>query len=177
MRRKEPSARLGVAHRADPASGAVRPLGTHLAAIKDGYQQDHALRHPERFDRVLLIMSLAYWLLLGIGLTARKQYPPTMGGRELPSMNYYPAEMRCSNHRPPGSITGPAWGGATITSCEVLPAQHGMAQPSPYGLCAIFHWPENGSTFATDGLPSSYCLTACDFRRSQKLGISQIAPS
>ena len=35
------------------------------------------------FDRSLLIMSLAYWLLLGIGLTARKQYPPTMGGAAI----------------------------------------------------------------------------------------------
>ncbi len=28
------------------------------------------ITRPERFDRLLLILTLAYWLLLGIGLTA-----------------------------------------------------------------------------------------------------------
>ena len=41
-----------------------------------------ALRHtqltrPERLDRLLLILALAYWLLVGVGLLAQAQYPPT----------------------------------------------------------------------------------------------------
>jgi len=34
------------------------------------------ITRAERFDRLLLILTLAYWLLLGIGLTALKRYPP-----------------------------------------------------------------------------------------------------
>ncbi len=34
------------------------------------------LTRPERFDRLLLLLTLAYWLLLGIGLTALRRYPP-----------------------------------------------------------------------------------------------------
>ena len=42
-----------------------------------------ALRHTKiqkapRLDRLLLILALAYWLLLGIGLVARQRYRPTM---------------------------------------------------------------------------------------------------
>jgi hypothetical protein len=36
------------------------------------------ITRPERFDRLLLILSLAYWLLVGIGLAALKRYPPGM---------------------------------------------------------------------------------------------------
>jgi hypothetical protein len=42
-----------------------------------------ALRHtkvarPDRFDRLLLILALAYGLLCGIGLVARQRYRPGM---------------------------------------------------------------------------------------------------
>lgn len=42
-----------------------------------------ALRHtkltkPERIDRLLLILALAYILLVGLGLRAREKYPPAM---------------------------------------------------------------------------------------------------
>lgn len=42
-----------------------------------------ALRHtkitkPDRIDRLLLILALAYWLLCGIGLRARQRYRPGM---------------------------------------------------------------------------------------------------
>jgi hypothetical protein len=42
-----------------------------------------ALRHtkitkPDRIDRLLLILALAYWLLCGIGLLARQRYRPGM---------------------------------------------------------------------------------------------------
>ncbi len=47
---KEPASRLGVAQ--------------------------HPAYAPERFDRLLLLLTLAYWLLLGIGLTALRRYPP-----------------------------------------------------------------------------------------------------
>jgi hypothetical protein len=43
------------------------------------------ITRPERFDRLLLILTLAYWLLLGIGLTAVSQYA---------------AGMWCSNNSP-----------------------------------------------------------------------------
>jgi hypothetical protein len=36
------------------------------------------ITRPERFDRLLLILTLAYWLLVGVGLTALKRYPPGM---------------------------------------------------------------------------------------------------
>ena len=36
------------------------------------------ITRPERFDRLLLILALAYWLLVGIGLTALTRYPPGM---------------------------------------------------------------------------------------------------
>jgi hypothetical protein len=36
------------------------------------------ITRPERFDRLLLILTLAYWLLLGVGLTAAKQFRPGM---------------------------------------------------------------------------------------------------
>lgn len=36
------------------------------------------ITRPERFDRLLLILSLAYWLLLGIGLIALARYPAGM---------------------------------------------------------------------------------------------------
>ena len=34
------------------------------------------ITRAERFDRLLLILTLAYWLLVGIGLTALNRYPP-----------------------------------------------------------------------------------------------------
>jgi hypothetical protein len=34
------------------------------------------IKHPERFDRLLLILVLVYVLLVGLGLVARKRYPP-----------------------------------------------------------------------------------------------------
>src|SRR5438105_716372 len=42
-----------------------------------------ALRHPnitkpDRINRLLLILALAYWLLCGIGLLARQRYRPGM---------------------------------------------------------------------------------------------------
>jgi hypothetical protein len=43
------------------------------------------ITRADRFDRLLLILTLAYWLLGGIGLTALKRYPP---------------RMWCSNNRP-----------------------------------------------------------------------------
>lgn len=36
------------------------------------------ITRPERFDRLLLILTLAYWLLVGIGLTALDRYPAGM---------------------------------------------------------------------------------------------------
>lgn len=36
------------------------------------------ITRPDRFDRLLLILTLAYWLLLGIGLMATKQNQPGM---------------------------------------------------------------------------------------------------
>jgi len=36
------------------------------------------LTKPERFDRLLLILVLAYWLLVGVGLLALAKYSPTM---------------------------------------------------------------------------------------------------
>jgi Transposase DDE domain len=33
---------------------------------------------PERFDRLLLILTLAYWLLVGVGLVAMAKHPPGM---------------------------------------------------------------------------------------------------
>ena len=43
------------------------------------------ITRAERFDRLLLILTLAYWLLIGIGLTALRCYPP---------------RTWCSNNRP-----------------------------------------------------------------------------
>lgn len=34
------------------------------------------LKRPERFDRLLLILTLAYWLLVGVGLVALAKFPP-----------------------------------------------------------------------------------------------------
>lgn len=36
------------------------------------------LTKPERFDRLLLILTLAYWLLIGVGLLALDRYSPAM---------------------------------------------------------------------------------------------------
>lgn len=36
------------------------------------------ITRPDRFDRLLLILTLAYWLLVGVGLTALRQYPAGM---------------------------------------------------------------------------------------------------
>jgi hypothetical protein len=33
-------------------------------------------RSAERFDRLLLVLALAYWLLVGLGLYARAHYHP-----------------------------------------------------------------------------------------------------
>lgn len=53
--------------------------------FRDGKNRRHgwALRNtlitrPDRFDRLLLILSLAYWLLLGIGLIAKSRYAAGM---------------------------------------------------------------------------------------------------
>ncbi len=43
------------------------------------------ITRPDRFDRLLLILTLAYWLLTGIGLLALRRYPPGIW---------------CSNNRP-----------------------------------------------------------------------------
>jgi hypothetical protein len=44
---------------------------------RNGFSLRHTqLTKPERVDRLLLVLALAYWLLCGIGLVARRRYRP-----------------------------------------------------------------------------------------------------
>jgi hypothetical protein len=38
--------------------------------------RDTQITKPNRFDRLLLILALAYWLLVGVELVARRRYRP-----------------------------------------------------------------------------------------------------
>jgi hypothetical protein len=46
---------------------------------RNGFSLRHTkITKADRLDRLLLILALAYWLLLGIGLVARQRYQPAM---------------------------------------------------------------------------------------------------
>jgi Transposase DDE domain len=68
------------------------------------------ITRPERFDRLLLILSLAYWLLIGVGLIALKRYSPAMW---------------CSNNRP--GTCGLFFIGRKMTRRLELPAAQALS--------------------------------------------------
>ena len=57
-------------------------------AVEELFRDDKSLRNgwalrltqvtkADRFDRLLLVLALAYWLLVGLGLLARQRYRPS----------------------------------------------------------------------------------------------------
>jgi hypothetical protein len=66
---------------------ALTELYGRRMAVEELFRDDKSLRHgwglrqtqitkAGRFDRLLLVLALAYWLLVGLGLLARQQYRP-----------------------------------------------------------------------------------------------------
>ncbi len=56
---------------------AVEELFRDDKSKRNGFSLRHTqLTKPDRVDRLLLILALAYWLLCGIGLLARQRYRP-----------------------------------------------------------------------------------------------------
>jgi hypothetical protein len=46
---------------------------------RNGWSLRHTkIKKPERLDRLLLILALAYWLLVGLGTVARQQHRPAL---------------------------------------------------------------------------------------------------
>ena len=68
-------------------AAALAALYARRMAVEELFRDDKSLRNgwalrltqlttPARFDRLLLVLALAYWLLVGLGLLARQQYRP-----------------------------------------------------------------------------------------------------
>jgi hypothetical protein len=73
-----------------PGSAAsLTTLFARRMAVEELFRDDKSLRNgwalrltqltkPGRFDRLLLVLALAYWLLVGLGLLARSKYRPAV---------------------------------------------------------------------------------------------------
>jgi Transposase DDE domain len=70
-------------------AAALTALYAKRMAVEELFRDDKSLRNgwalrltqitkAERFDRLLLVLALAYWLLVGLGLLARQRYRPAM---------------------------------------------------------------------------------------------------
>jgi len=68
-------------------AAALTTLFARRTAVEELFRDDKSLRNgwalrltqltkPRRFDRLLLVLALAYWLLVGLGLLARLKYRP-----------------------------------------------------------------------------------------------------
>src|SRR5579884_3533929 len=68
-------------------AAALTGLYARRTAVEELFRDDKSLRNgwalrltqvtkAERFDRLLLVLALAYWLLVGLGLLARARYRP-----------------------------------------------------------------------------------------------------
>jgi Transposase DDE domain len=68
-------------------AAALTALYARRMAVEELFRDDKSLRNgwalrltqltkPGRFDRLLLVLALAYWLLVGLGLLARSNYRP-----------------------------------------------------------------------------------------------------
>ena len=56
---------------------AVEELFRDDKSLRNGWALRHTqLRRADRFDRLLLVLALAYWLLVGLGLVARARHRP-----------------------------------------------------------------------------------------------------
>jgi hypothetical protein len=90
----------------DLRRGAVEPTNMYgqRMTVEELFRDDKSkrngfsLRHtritkPDRIDRLLLVLALAYWLLCGIGLLARQRQRPVVQQQR-------PQAMQRVHHRP-----------------------------------------------------------------------------